>query len=413
MRHYGLRLRYAPRSNRLRAAARIRAVASEGLARFDLDFRGPEITGLRVNGRSARFRRKGQELIVTPVAGIAAGGAFTVLVRYRGEPHPVIDPDGSADGWIPTADGAFVADEPQGAPTWFPCNDYPTDKATYDFRVTVPTGDKAVANGRLVRRARHRRHTTFAWHEGAPMATYLATVTTGRFKTRSSHAAGIPSYVAVDPREGTPGDRVLSKIGPILQLFADGFGLYPFGETGATVDHARFVGYALETQTRPLFERAPGQMGLAHELAHQWFGDDVTPARWRDIWLNEGFATWAQWYWGQHAGGPTTKQRFDHLYAVHDAGERRFWDPSPGDPGDAGNLFATSIYKRGAMALEALRERVGDATFFRILRDWIAEHRYGNATVQDFTELAAVESGQSLDGLFQAWLFAPGKPTSW
>ena len=129
---------------------------------------------------------------MTPRRDLSDGERFRVRVRYRGKPHPVIDPDGSKDGWIPTPDGAFVADEPQGAPTWFPCNDHPTDKATYDFRVTVPRGVTAVANGELEGRFRHRRHATFVWSEGAPMATYLATVTTGRFRVSRSRAARDP-----------------------------------------------------------------------------------------------------------------------------------------------------------------------------------------------------------------------------
>jgi aminopeptidase N len=412
VRHYALRIRYSPAQNRLRATARISAVATEGLSRFDLDFRGPEISRLRVGRRPARFRRRGQELIVTPRAGIHNGSHFTIHVRYRGKPHPTVDPDGSLDGWIPTSDGAFVAGEPRGAPTWFPCNDYPTDKATYRFRVTVPKGTTAVANGTLKRRIRRPHHTTFVWREGSPMATYLATVTSGSFRTRSADADGIRSYVAVDPSEGRPG-AVLARIGPILKLFRDRFGAYPFRQTGAIVDSAPEVGYALETQTRPLFAQMPGQVTLAHELAHQWFGDDVTPASWPEIWLNEGFATWAQWYWGQHAGGATTKQRFDDLYASHGGADSAFWDPPPGDPGSPAKLFDATIYERGAMALEALRQRVGSTAFFHILRDWVDAHRYRNATIQQFIALAEADSGQDLGGLFDAWLFAPGKPTSW
>jgi aminopeptidase N len=410
--HYALRLRYAPRAGALRATEKLHAAATQGLSRFDLDFRGPHVSALSVDGRPASFRRRGQELIVTPRSGIRDGKRFTVRLRYRGRPGPVTDPDGSKDGWIPTADGAFVADEPQGAPTWFACNDYPTDKASYDFRVTVPRGITAVANGRLARRAPHRRHTTFVWREGAPMATYLATLTTGRFRVHRSRANGIPSYVAVDPAQANA-DSTLSKVGSILALFGDKFGAYPFGQTGAIVDNAPSVGYALETQTRPLFERAPGEITLAHELSHQWFGDAVTIARWPDIWLNEGFATWAEWFWGQHEGGPSTQARFDGLYSSHGQGDTSFWDPPPGNPGSAVNLFDGTIYDRGGMTLEALREKVGDAEFFQILRDWAAEHRFGNATTQDFISLAETDSGLDLDHFFQVWLFDEGKPASW
>jgi aminopeptidase N len=410
--HYSLALRYRPSDDRLEAAARIRARATEGLSRFDLDFRHLRVSSLRVDGRPAGFRHRGQELVVTPKDPLPVGRRFRVVVRYRGRPRPVIDPDGSKDGWIPTNDGAFVADEPQGAPTWFPCNDHPSDKATYDFRVTVPSGITAVANGKLERRIRHRRHTTFKWREEAPMATYLATVTTGRFRVSRSRAAGIPSYVAIDPSQYASAVRVLSKVPSILRLYGDRFGSYPFDQTGAIVDRAPSVGYALETQTRPLFDVSPDPTTLAHELSHQWFGDDVTPRWWRDIWLNEGFATWAEWYWNQHAGGSSTKAVFDSLYATP-AGATAFWSPPPGDPGTPANLFDGTIYDRGGMTLEALRERVGAPTFFQILRDWAATHRSGNATTQQFIDLAAQHGGAGVASFLHAWLFRPighGKP---
>ena len=354
--HYALTLRYAPSANRLRATARISATATEGLSRFDLDLRGLEVSTVRVDGATADFRRRGQELVITPRHPLTGGRRFKVRVRYRGRPHPVIDPDGSKDGWIPTDDGAFVANEPQGAPTWFPCNDHPSDKAKYDFRVTVPNGVTAVANGRLGRRILHRRHSTFVWHEHSPMATYLATVTTGRFMIARSRADGIPSYIAVDPTRAPA--TSLAKIPAILRFYGSRFGDYPFDQTGAIVDHAPSVGYSLETQTRPLFDGTPDQVTLAHELAHQWFGDDVTPSSWPEVWLNEGFATWSEWFWTQRSGGPDTAAVFDSLYAT-DRDDTRFWNPPPADPGTPENLFDGTIYVRGGMALEALRQRVG------------------------------------------------------
>lgn len=410
--HYALTLRYAPSANRLRATARISATATEGLSRFDLDLRDLHVLTVRVDGATADFRRRGQELVITPKRPLAEGRRFRVRVRYRGRPHPVIDPDGSKDGWIPTGDGAFVANEPQGAPTWFPCNDYPSDKAKFDFRVTVPKGITAVANGQLGRRIRHRRHSTFVWHERSPMATYLATATIGRFEVSRSRADGIRSYVAVDPTESSAAASVLAKAPAILDLYERRFGDYPFGETGAIVDHAPSVGYSLETQTRPLFDSAPDQVTLAHELSHQWFGDDVTTSSWPDIWLNEGPATWAEWLWDQHSGGRSTAAVFDSLYAT-DSDNTSFWNPPPGDPGKPENLFDGTIYVRGGMALEALRQRVGGTTFFRILRAWLRRHRYGNASTSQFIRLAEQESGMELSGFLRAWLYRPiqrGKP---
>jgi aminopeptidase N len=403
--HYSLELRYQPHNGHLGAAASIKARATRNLKRFDLDFRRLHISGLRVSGRAAHYSRKGQELRITPRPRLRHGEHFRVWIRYRGRPRPISHPLGAKFGWIPTADGAFVADEPTGAPTWFPCNDYPTDKATYRFRVTVPKGITAVANGTLEDRVEHRRWTTFVWREDSPMATYLTTVSSGRFRVTQSDANGIPSYVAVDPAEaGAP-----SKIPDILALFEPAFGGYPFEATGAIVDHTSSVGYAMETQTRPLFHEAPGNGLLAHELAHQWFGDAVTLRRWRQIWLNEGFATWSSWYWDASSGGPSLRRRFAQEYATP-ARRARFWNPPPATPGGPERLFSTSVYDRGAMTLEALREKLGGTAFFEILRDWVARHEYGNAGTKSFMRLAKADSGLDLSHFFQVWLFRKGKP---
>jgi aminopeptidase N len=367
---------------------------------------------LTVNGKRAPFSRHGQELKIRPRQGLPKGGRFSVRVRYGGHPRPMIDPDGAKDGWIPTDDGAFVASEPQGAPTWFPCNDELTDKATYHIRVTVPKGRAAIANGALVKRVVHGSHKTFVWDEEAPMATYLATVTTGRFDVERSRVDGIPSVVAIDPRESRAADA-LANISAILRLFGRRFGDYPFGTTGAVVDRAPSVGYALETQSRPIYDRAPRSATVAHELAHQWFGDSVSLKRWRQIWLNEGFATWAEWLWQERGGGKSLRRRFQELYAGHRARDDAFWNPPPGDPRGPQNLFDPTIYVRGGMVLEALREEVGTPTFFRILRDWVREHAYGNAGTKQFMRLAEHDSGEELGHLFDVWLFQSGKPRSW
>jgi aminopeptidase N len=335
-----------------------------------------------------------------------------VRVRYAGHPRPVIDPDGAKDGWIRTDDGAFVASEPQGAPSWFPCNDLLTDKAQYRIRVTVPRGKSAISNGELVKRTVHGHHKSFVWVEKARMATYLATVTTGNFSVKRSRIDGIPSIVAIDPRESGAA-AILSRMPSMLRLFAPRFGPYPFGTTGGTVDHAPQVGYALETQTRPIYDTTPDSRTVAHELAHQWFGDSVSLRRWHQIWLNEGFATWAEWSWVQSQGGETTEQAFNRLYRKHGPRDDAFWNPPPGAPGGPQNLFDATIYVRGGMTLEALRREVGTATFFRILRDWAHDHAYGNAGTKQFIDLAKADSGQDLDHFFHVWLYRPGKPRGW
>jgi len=316
--HYDLDLVYVPRSGRLNGRATIRATATQDLSSFDLDYRGPRITGLTVGGQPADHARNGQELVVQPPAGIPNGSTFEVVVTYRGEPHEITDADGSIEGWVRTNDGAFVVGEPQGSPTWFPSNDHPTDKASFATSITVPRGTEAIANGALQRRlpSRPRRGikmVTWRYVAREPMATYLATATIGQFDIDRSPVAGLGSLVAIDPLEAARREprmrRTFQRSDEIIGLFNGLFGPYPFTQTGAIVDHAPQVGYALETQTRPIYDGAPSQTTVAHELAHQWFGDSVSLARWQDMWLNEGFATWAQWRWGEETGGPTTAQQ--------------------------------------------------------------------------------------------------------
>ncbi len=410
--HYDISLRYVPNRRRIAATTKITATATQGLSGFDLDFRGPKVKRLLVDGRRASFHRRGQELVVTPPTPIDPGSDFEVAVTYAGKVGPLRDQDGSLEGWIPTGDGAFVADEPTGAPTWFPCNDYPTDKATFAFRLTVPKGKKALGNGILTARIHRKRRTTFVWREDSPMATYLATATNGKFKLRRSTVDGRPSFVALDRREAAASKLTLLQLPSILEIFSRTFGGYPFAATGAIVDHAPRVGYALETQNQPLFSGAPIDIILAHEVAHQWFGDAVTPARWQDIWLNEGFATWSEWLWESQTGGDSLEESFKKFYDTPESANR-FWNPPPGRPGGAGKLFSDSVYVRGALAIEALREKIGDETFGKLLRDWYSQHKYGNATIDDFIALAERESGQDLSRFFDVWLFQNGKPTKW
>jgi aminopeptidase N len=412
VRHYSLRLDYVRAGNQLDATAVIVARATENLTRFDLDLRGFTISRLTVNLAPASFRRDGQELIVTPRHRLKAGRTFVVRVDYSGEPTEVIDPDGSSEGWVPTADGAFVVNEPQGSPGWYPANDNPRDKATFDFAITVPRGITAIGNGRLLSRRHHDGKTTWRWMEDSPMAPYLATVTNGTFELRISRAGRLPLYHAVDPVEIPNGafDRLAAEA-EIIRFFSGVFGPYPFSSGGGVVDHAPEVGYALESQTRSQYDNTPGPSTVVHEISHQWFGNSVSLTVWPDIWLNEGFATWATWYYDERHGGSSAQQAFDESFARPAANP--FWARPPADLGGPEFLFTAPAYDRGAMTLQALRAKVGDRTFFRILRAWYAQNRNGNVTTADFVALAEKRSGRQLDRFFQVWLYAPVKPVSW
>ncbi|MFJ6705574.1 MULTISPECIES: M1 family metallopeptidase [unclassified Streptomyces] len=407
--HYDLTLRYDTSSHHLDGKAVLTARATQKLTRFDLDLSGLKVTRVTVDGRTARFTRSGQELAVTPSRALAKGRPFQVTVTYGGTPKQVTDPDGSPDGWIRTDDGAFVAGEPQGAMTWFPANSHPKDKSSYDFTITVPKGRTAVANGVLLGQHTSGARTTFRWRQSEPMAAYLATATVGTFKVQQyTTRDGIKVYNAVDPREASGSAAVLKKLPSVLEWESKLFGPYPFRSAGAIVDHAPNVGYALETQGRPIYDSAPDLDTLVHENAHQWFGDSVSLTAWKDIWLNEGFATYAEWLYEEQHGGDSAQKTFDALYAKPASND--LWAYPPADPGSGANIFGTPVYARGAMALHELRKAVGDTVFFRILRVWAGEHRYGHGTTAEFVKLAQGQSGKDLTSLFQTWLYKKGKP---
>ncbi len=405
--HYDLNVGFLPGHGRLIGRERIHATTTEALNRFDLDLRGFRIKRLEVDGAKAKYARSGQELEVTPASTLGDNQQFRVRIDYAGKPQTVIDPDGSEDGWIKTDDGSWVGSEPQGAPSWFAANDTPADKAGFTINITVPRGLKAISNGFNSGETLRAHTNTWHWRERAPMATYLATATIGRFHVRQTKFDGIRSLVAVDPQVKGYG-KTLSKIPSMIRFFASKYGPYPFDDVGAIVDPSS-AGYSLETQTRPLLPGKVSEVTLAHELSHQWFGDSVSLTRWPDIWLNEGFATFSEWLWAQHTGGDSVKTVFEKAYATP-ASDSNFWGPPPGNPGDPKHLFDGTVYVRGGMTLEALREKIGDHDFYATLRNWVHDRRHGSGTTPEFIQAAEAASGKNLDHFFQVWLFDPGKP---
>lgn len=414
--HYFIDLAVDPVANTLAGSVEITAAAEMNLDRFHLDFLGLVVDGVAVDDGEAAFSREGGELIVEPTAVLPAGESFTVAVAYHGTPTSTYTL-GFPAGWIHTGDLVYVVAEPDGARTWFPANDHPRDKASFTFRITVPAGNIVAANGTLAGVQEGDGETTFTWDMQAPMATYLATIVAGDLvRVEGGSPAGVflrdylPADLAADP------PAVLGRAGEMIEFFSDLFGPFPFSEYG----HAIVPGLpgALEDQTLCIFGREaledyftvqPGvDAVVAHELAHQWFGDSVTPATWRDIWLNEGFATFAQWLWVEHDRGAAA-------YRAEVSGSYAFVaespHPVPGDPGPSGEeMFHYSVYLRGGLTLHALRTAVGDEATFRILREWADRYSYGNATTGDFVSLAEEVSGQDLDALFDAWLFSPAIP---
>jgi aminopeptidase N len=414
--HYGLTLTYAPDTHRLTGTAEITARATQDLTAFDLDLKGMDVKSLTVEGKAARWNRAGQELTVRPHDDLTKGETFRTTVRYSGTPVTITDPDGSEEGWLRTADGALALGEPTGSMAWFPGNDHPSDKASYDITVTVPKGLQAVSNGELKTETTTKDRTTYAWHTAEPMATYLATVAIGHYDiTRTTTKNNLPVYVAVDPDQAAASRKVLAKIPEIMEWEEYNFGPYPFSSTGAIVDRPDDAGYALETQNRPVFPGAPGTGTLVHELAHQWYGDSVTPKTWRDMWLNEGFATYAEWLWDEDHGGDTAQKTFDALYKGDyyddEADNKAIWAFPPADPTSAAHISDSPVYERGAMVLHKIRQTVGDDTFYDIIQGWAATHRHGNANTADFTAYVEKKApDKDFSGIWKDWLYGDGKP---
>ncbi|CAL9533502.1 Aminopeptidase N [Streptomyces sp. enrichment culture] len=414
--HYALDLAYDPDDHHLTGTATVTARATADLSAFSLDLDGLRVGAVEVDGRDARFQRAGQELTVRPPEELDDGDTFRVTVRYDGEPETITDPDGSKEGWLRTADGALALGQPVGSMAWFPGNHHPSDKAAYDIAVTVPEGLRAVSNGEPAGERTADGRTTSTWRTTEPMASYLATVAVGEWHVdRSRTEDGLPVITAVDPAQAAASEDVLQRIPEVLDWAGDLFGPYPFSSAGAIVDRPSDVTYALETQNRPVFPGAPGVVLLVHELAHQWYGDSVTPKTWRDMWLNEGFATYAEWLWQEDHGGDTAQETFDALYAgryfAGTEANAAIWAFPPADPPDAARISGAPVYQRGAMVLHKIRQRAGDTAFRALLRGWAAEHRHGNADTGDFT--AYVEQrlpDEDFTEVWEEWLYGDGKP---
>ena len=623
VKHYGLDVRYEPSTDLLSGVATIRAEATQNLSRFNLDLAGLNVRHIAVNRRRANWSREEGELTVTPRRKLSRHQRFRVLVVYDGVPEPIGDAEIGLSGFIHTDDGTLVAGQPDVAATWYPVNDHPADKASYRFRINVPEGLEAIANGELRSNRTRGGRTTWIWDADEPMASYLTTATIGEFDVSAYRRDGIRYWDAIDPDlftapaprtgdqfalsqpadlaykrlartitvpaggaqlsfwltrnteanwdfvfveahpvgsdewttlpdlnghtsqdttlacpswlglhpflghyqtdngddtcspTGTSGewwaasgasdgyeewavdlsgyagsdvevsisyatdgsvqlpglfvDDVVMSSGPgstsfeddgdtldgwtvtgapegseanpndwivgttedvppttgevaagslarqpeIIAFLSESFGPYPFSAAGGIVDDADGLGFALENQTRPVYSKdfffspESGDSVVVHELAHQWFGDSLALKRWQHIWLNEGFATYAEWLWSEREGLGTAQEIFDSLSGI--PADDPFWALTIGDPGPD-RLFDGAMYDRGGMTLHALRLAVGDEVFFRILRRWAQSRAGGNVTTPQFIRLAERISGQDLGAFFQAWLFTAAKP---
>jgi aminopeptidase N len=314
-------------------------------------------------------------------------------------------------GWIAYNGGIFVLSEPDGSASYYPVNDHPLDKATYTIIVTAPKPYEVAANGVLEGTADNGDTTTYTFTVRDPMASYLTTINVNNFNVETMESEnGIPirNYYAASLPENI--NEPFARQGEMIDYFSDLFGPYPFEVYGSLVMDTQF-GAALENQTMSIFGMDMVNLNdiegteavVAHELAHQWFGDSVSVADWSDIWLNEGFATYGEALWVEYDYGEEGLK--DWVTAVYNEVEAypQFYPP-PGNPAP-NNLFNGGVYLRGGLTIHALRVKVGDETFFEILREYHSRYKYGNATTEDFIAVAEELSGQPLDDLFNTWLY--------
>ena len=409
--HYDLHLAYKVEGNRLDGEALLRCTAADRLTSFDLDLHHVRPAKVSVDGRAARHQHRNGRLTVRPARPVEAGASFEVRVRYAGSPKPVSARRLGSAGWEELADGVLVASQPHGAPSWFPCNDRPDDKATYALHLTVATDYQVAFTGELVESRRGASSTTWVFEQAVPMATYLAAVQIGRYDVTELDAV-VPMR-SLTPRPPDP-DGYAAAFGrqpEMMAAFVSAFGPYPFASYTCVITDDDLE-IPLESQAMSTFGRNfmaddwDCERLVAHEMAHQWFGNAVTLRQWKDIWLHEGFACYAEWIWSQEAGRDSTQQRAAYH---HERLAELDQDVEVGDPG-AELMFDDRVYKRGALTLHALRAAVGEATFFGLLRSWVAEHVGGSVTTADFVAHASQAAGRDLTDLFDSWLYRTELP---
>ena len=379
-----------------------------------LDSLGLEIIEVTVDGEPASTVETGADLVVT--LPIGHGGQTTVVIDYRAEPDSHFSASGLPVGWFSDDDGAYVLNQPDGARTWLPSNDHPSDKATWRFEILAPEGAVVSANGDLIDRG--GADDPWVWVEPDPMPTYLIHLVIGDYELNDRTVPTSEGDLAVT--DLVPAGRqdefrqALDSVAPQVALFEELFGPYPLTKYGLAFADSP-PGLAMETQGRSLLSEhdfgvqvgLTGDIILAHELAHQWFGNAVTPAAWEHIWLSESFATYAQWLWFDHIGRIPLESSAAAALRV-----RQREGPPTGDPG-VRDMFGYTSYDGGAAVIHALRSTLGDDDFFELLGRWVADHSGTSQTSEAFIDLAEEIRGDDLTEFFDDWLYATSLPDAY
>ncbi|WP_245671510.1 M1 family metallopeptidase [Nocardia amamiensis] len=399
VRHYRVGIDYDPPSRLLTGSTAVFATATQALRMFNLDFAGPEVRMVSVNGLPAAFDRNGEhELTVTPLLPLLPGLPFVVTVDYTG---PAVDTEG--EGWtFAPSGGAFVAGEPHSATSWYPLNDTPLDKATFELHATVPAEWEVVSTGVRTENVVRDAKRTVGWVTAKPVLGYLTTVAIDKFDyLEQRRANGTPLVSAFAPNTESRHREIELRLPEILDFTEQLYGPYPF-ETAGGIYLDADIEFSLETQTRPLYAPKSDLQTVVHEIAHQWWGDWVSVRHWSDICLNECFASYtADYLWPERMEGKNVDEHYRETIGKY-RDNAKFWRIPLENPG-VGNEF-TSVYYRGPLFLHALRKQIGDAVFFSAVRDFLAAHAYGNASMPEFRAFVQSRSPMDLTGFFDAWL---------
>jgi aminopeptidase N len=418
---YDLSFTYSGSNSKpLTAVTTIDAWTTTELDRINLDFAHGDVQSVEVDGRPAAFTSADEDLVVTPDEPLPDGSWMRITVRHTSDPVSADDRDG---GWVRTTDGLAMANQADVAHLVFPCNDHPSDKAMFTIRVTAPDGYTAVAGGLPTDVDRAGRATTWTYRTQHPMATELAQVSIGRSTVlRRGGPHGLPVRDVVPTKDRAELEPWLQKTPDQIAWMEGKVGPYPF-ETYGILMAAADTGFELETQTLSLFEKdlftEPAypkwyvESIMVHELAHQWFGDSVSPRTWSDLWLNEGHATWYEALYAEEKAGRTLEARMKAAYGFSDRWRAAGGPPAAPNPPKAGQkigIFRPNVYDGAALVLYALRQEIGRRSFESLERAWVQEHRDGTATTADFVRLASEISGRDLGGFLQDWLYGERTP---
>jgi aminopeptidase N len=408
--HYHLGLRWSPTQRLLTGTATLTVRGAAALSDIRLDLGTPlAVDGVTVDGAKATATHPGAKLVIAHP--LAADQRATLVISYHGTPAAVKAPVTRGDfadvGFQINPDGsAFSMQEPFGAFTWYPSSDQPSDKALYDVNITVPDGWTGVTNGQLTGPTESGGEKTYQWHSDAPIATYLVAFAVDHFdEHKATGPRGIPITTWYRSGDAARLGALYAKIPQMLTWLEGKYGPYPFASAGVMGIPGTQSG--METQTMISVAVGIPEDALLHEFSHQWFGDAVTPTDWTGIWLNEGFAMYTQaMYDAEVLGG--SLDRIMSRWRAQDQG-LRLTDGPPGHYKPT-HFASSNVYYCPALMLHSIRQQIGDAKFFPMMRDWVGQHRYTNQDRASFLAYLNQYTGHDFTALVNAWLDSPTTP---